>query len=284
MSKLLFIIFQYIVPQHYLSKFFGRLASSKNKKIKNYFITYFLKKHSINMSEALIEDPFEYESFNSFFTRELKPNARKVIANNKTIISPVDGMISQIGEIKEGRIFQAKGKSFTLTDLLGKNKKIANEFDNGKFSTIYLAPKDYHRIHIPFSGTLRKMTYIPGDLFSVNPATVNSVNNLFGRNERLVCIFDTINGPMAVVLVGAMIVNGIRVVWEKDVFQKKKKIQSWDYLSQNEKLTFLEKGNELGRFLLGSTVIICFPNNSIEWDKGIVKNSNVNMGQSLGSY
>ena len=281
MLNSLFIIFQYVVPQHLLSLLAGKIASSKNVKLKNFLISNFLKNYDINMSEAKVQNAFEFETFNHFFTRKLKNDARPISSENDVIISPADGVVSQVGLIKNGEIFQAKGRSFNLYDFLGRNKNISDFFLNGSFSTIYLSPKDYHRIHMPFTGTLLSMDYIPGNLFSVNPATVESVDNLFARNERLSCIFETKNGPMAVVLVGAMIVSGIRVIWEKNPFIKNRKIQHFKYPQKGEGSVHLNKGDELGRFLLGSTVVICFPNKKVNWNKNIMLDTSLKMGQSI---
>ena len=236
------------------------------------------------MKEALEENPFLYESFNAFFTRQLKPGIRNFSQDGNCISSPVDGQISQVGSIKTGKIFQAKGRSFSLLEFLGGKKDLEKKFTEGKFSTIYLSPKDYHRIHMPFSGTLKSMTYIPGDLFSVNPVTVDSVDNLFSRNERLSCIFETEKGLMAVVLVGAMIVSGIRVSWDSFNFKKNRIIQKWDYPRTGEGSVFLKKGDELGQFFLGSTVVLCFPNDQVRWLDGLNQNSIVRLGQTLANY
>lgn len=281
MLNSLFIIFQYVVPQHLLSLLAGKIASSENAKLKNFLISYFLKNYDINMSEAEVQNAFEFETFNHFFTRKLKNDVRPISSENNVIISPADGVVSQVGLIKNGEIFQAKGRSFNLYDFLGRNKNISDFFLNGSFSTIYLSPKDYHRIHMPFTGTLLSMDYIPGNLFSVNPATVESVDNLFARNERLSCIFETKNGPMAVVLVGAMIVSGIRVIWEKNPFIKNRKVQHFKYPLKGEGSVHLNKGDELGRFLLGSTVVICFPNKKVNWNKNIMLETSLKMGQSI---
>ena len=281
MLNSLFIIFQYVVPQHLLSLLAGKISSSENAKLKNFLISYFLKNYDINMSEAEVQNAFEFETFNHFFTRKLKNDVRPISSENNVIISPADGVVSQVGLIKNGEIFQAKGRSFNLYDFLGRNKNISDFFLNGSFSTIYLSPKDYHRIHMPFPGTLMSMDYIPGNLFSVNPVTVESVDNLFARNERLSCIFETKNGPMAVVLVGAMIVSGIRVIWEKNPFIKNRKVQHFKYPLKGEGSVHLNKGDELGRFLLGSTVVICFPNKKVNWNKNIMLETSLKMGQSI---
>ena len=225
MSNNLFIFFQKIVPQHLISRIVGFFARSKIKIVKNSFISFFIKNYDINMSEAVIEDPYAYESFNDFFTRNLKPGLRKFTRNDKNISCPVDGQISQIGSINKNKIIQAKGRNFSLKEFLGGDSDLENEFSDGLYATIYLSPKDYHRIHMPLSGTLRLMYYIPGDLFSVNQITVDNVDNLFARNERLVCVFDTIYGSMVITLVGAIVVAGIEVVWTSDNFKKNGKIQ-----------------------------------------------------------
>tara|TARA_B100000767_G_scaffold258668_1_gene267624 strand:+ start:101 stop:961 length:861 start_codon:yes stop_codon:yes gene_type:complete len=281
MLNSIFIIFQYLVPQHFLSQLAGKLAASKNVKLKNSLISYFLKNYDINMTEAEVQNAFEFETFNHFFTRKLKNDVRPISSENDIIISPADGVVSQVGLIKNGEIFQAKGRSFNLYDFLGRNKNISDLFLNGSFSTIYLSPKDYHRIHMPFPGTLVSMDYIPGNLFSVNPVTVESVDNLFARNERLSCIFETKNGPMAVVLVGAMIVSGIRVIWEKTPFIKNNNVQHFKYPLKGDGSVHLKKGDELGRFLLGSTVVICFPNKKVNWNKNIMLETSLKMGQSI---
>ena len=284
MVNFLFIVLQYIIPQHLISRFIALLASSKNKTIKNSFISFFIKKYNINMKDALEENPYKYQSFNDFFTRALKPEVRKIVEDSRTIICPVDGEISQLGAIKSGKIFQAKGRNFNLLEFFGGEKDLHSEFEDGDFSTIYLSPKDYHRVHMPFAGTLRCMHYIPGDLFSVNPVTVNSVNNLFARNERLFCIFDTKQGAMAVTLVGAMIVAGIKIKWAEINFKKNRIIQKWEYPKSGNGSVFLRKGEEIGRFMLGSTVIICFPFKKISWGRSLAHNSSVRLGQELAIY
>jgi phosphatidylserine decarboxylase len=191
----------------------GWLAECEWPILKVWLINLFISQYDVNMSEALAEDPASYKNFNAFFTRELKPDARPITEGSDIIVSPADGAVSQLGNISYGRIFQAKGQSYSATELLGGNSELASEFDDGAFATIYLSPKDYHRVHMPIAGTLRETIYIPGDLFSVNQTTAENVPRLFSRNERLVAIFDTEVGPMAMVLVGAMIVAGIETVW-----------------------------------------------------------------------
>ena len=284
MGDFFFILLQRIVPQHLISRLIGKIACSKYKIIKNTFIFFFLKNYDIKMQEALEENPYHYKSFNAFFTRLLKPEVREFIQDKKVIICPVDGKISQFGAISSERIIQAKDRSFNLVDFLGGDEDLEKEFKNGDFFTAYLSPKDYHRVHMPFSGILRCMSYIPGDLFSVNPSTVSKVNNLFARNERLVCIFDTNDGPIAITLVGAMIVAGIKVNWENADFKKNRKIQKWVYPKNGKGSVFLEKGKEFGKFFLGSTVILCFPNKKINWDKGLNLNTNVRLGQIIATY
>ncbi|KZY38110.1 phosphatidylserine decarboxylase, partial [Alcanivorax sp. HI0044] len=254
----LFVTLQYLVPQHGLSRLVGMLARSEVPWIKTTFINLFMKRFGIDLSEAQIEDADRFPTFNAFFTRALKPDARPLEASgDNEIACPADGAVSQLGAIRANQVFQAKGHDYSLYDLLGGDSALASEFTNGQFATIYLSPRDYHRVHMPFTGTLRETRYVPGDLFSVNEATANGVPNLFARNERLVCIFDTEQGPMAVILVGAMIVAGIETVFSGQVTPLPKQVVTTDYL-RTAPIT-LEKGEELGRFLLGSTVVMLFP-------------------------
>ncbi len=276
MKDNLFVFSQYIIPQHALSRLVGWFASTKIEFIKNLFIKNFAKKFDVNMSEAKIEDLETFENFNDFFTRELKEGARP-IADSK-LVSPADGAVSQLGKIELGRVFQAKGRDFSVTELLGGDSDRAEPYLNGDFTTIYLSPKDYHRVHMPCAGTLTETIYVPGDLFSVNPATAQGVDGLFARNERLVCMFDTEHGPMAMVLVGAMIVAGIETVWSGQVcpLPKEAQVQKFD-----GKQIKLEKGEEMGRFKLGSTVVLCFPQDTIKFKDEIQATSPLMMGQSL---
>src|SRR5690606_24991155 len=212
----LFIVFQYLVPQHLLSRLVGKIAASELPWIKNPFIDWFSRRYQVDMSEAADPEPRNYPSFNAFFTRALKAGARPLDSDPDSIVSPADGAISQLGAIEAGRIFQAKGQTYTTAELLG-DTDMAALFDGGVFATVYLSPRDYHRVHMPVSGRLLRTLYVPGDLFSVNQTTAENVPRLFARNERLVCLFDTECGPMAVVLVGAMIVAGIDTVWAGQV-------------------------------------------------------------------
>jgi phosphatidylserine decarboxylase len=268
------IIGQYILPKHLLSRFTGKLAAAKMGKFTTFLIKQFIAKYKINMSEAKHSEPEYFDTFNDFFTRELKEGARTVIEGDSNIATPVDGTVSQQGDIKEGRIFQAKSHDFSLRELLGGRDDVAAPFDEGIFSTVYLAPKDYHRIHMPIAGKLEQMIFIPGDLFSVNPLTAENVPNLFARNERAVAIFSTAIGPMAMVLVGATIVASIETVWAGTL--EGKEIQYTDYADQDIRL---EKGEEMGRFKLGSTIVALFPKDSIAFAESLEAGSVTRLGE-----
>lgn len=280
MNRNLFIALQRLAPQQLISRGAGLLANTTNPTIKNLFIRWFVDRYNVDMSEALEEDPCAYPSFNAFFTRALKDDARPIDSAPNSIVCPADGAISQLGKIEEGRIFQAKGQEFTVAELLAEPKDSVSHYLNGRFATIYLSPRDYHRVHMPFSGTLTRMTYVPGDLFSVNTVTAEEVPRLFARNERVVCHFSTELGPMVVVLVGAMIVASIETVWAGVVAPLRREIRSTDYVISEP--IHLAKGDELGRFLLGSTAVILFPENTVEWSDDLDALSPVRMGQPIG--
>lgn len=277
MSDKLKIIGQYLLPKHLVTLLAGKLANAKMGKFTTFLITKFIKQFKIDMSEAKHSEAADFETFNDFFTRELKAGLRPIVEGDNNLATPVDGCVSQQGEIKAGRIFQAKGHDFSLRELLGGRDDVAAPFDEGIFSTVYLAPKDYHRIHMPITGKLEQMIFIPGDLFSVNPLTAQNVPNLFARNERAVAIFSTAIGPMAMVLVGATIVGSIETVWEGTLTpQKNKEIQYWDYQDQE---IILQKGAEMGRFKLGSTIVALFPKDSIEFSKALAPSSVTRLGE-----
>lgn len=278
----LFVFSQYLTPQHLLSRGAGKVAECKIPSIKNNIIEWFIKKYNVDMSEAAIQDPTSFQHFNDFFTRELKEGAREIDSGKDVIVSPVDGAISQLGEIKQGQIFQAKGQSFSVVELLGGDPDRAEPFMGGSFSTIYLSPKDYHRIHMPLTGTLREMVYVPGKLFSVNPVTTEKVPRLFARNERVVAIFDTEIGPVAMVLVGAMIVASIETVWAGLVAPIRRKVKATLYGKDQEEIK-IEKGHEMGRFKLGSTVVLCLPPNAAEFAENLQAESVVRMGQAFAT-
>jgi phosphatidylserine decarboxylase len=279
----LFVKSQYVTPQLAVSRLAGRLADmDSTPAIKNRVVRWFIKHYGVDMSEALEPDPTAYPSFNAFFTRALKPGLRPVDERPSALVCPVDGAISQLGSITDDRIFQAKGQSFSLNELLGGDKERAREFEDGEFATIYLSPKDYHRIHMPMAGTLREMTYVPGKLFSVNPTTAAQVPNLFARNERVACIFDTDAGPMAMVLVGAMIVGSMETTWAGVVAPGGGDVSTSSYRQLANPIRF-EKGEEMGRFRLGSTVIIVMPKGKVSWENNQKAEKTVRLGEALGT-
>jgi phosphatidylserine decarboxylase len=258
---------QYVTPKHLLSRAVGLLAAAEMGSVTTFFIKAFIKQYNVDMTEALYEDPAHYRSFNAFFTRPLKPEARTINNDENVLIHAVDGTVSQFGDINSDSIFQAKGHDFSLTTLLGGKPEIAAPYKNGKFATIYLAPRDYHRIHMPVEGTLTDMIYVPGELFSVNPLTAQNIPGLFARNERVVALFDTPVGKMAMVLVGATIVASIETVWAGTVTPPAgKNVQHWSYEKDSEAAVKLAKGDELGRFKLGSTIVVCFEKDMINFD------------------
>ncbi|WP_163121772.1 archaetidylserine decarboxylase [Acinetobacter portensis] len=274
LKKQLFIQAQRVVPQHQLSRVVGKLAASETPIIKNTVISAFKAQYGIDMSIAEQQNALKFKSFNEFFTRSLKDGVREIDNDATSIVSPADGAISQLGKIEAGEIFQAKGQSFTTENLIA-DPLLAEPFKNGQFATVYLSPKDYHRVHMPFAGTLTETLYVPGELFSVNQTTAENIPGLFARNERMVCLFDTELGRMAVVLVGAMIVAGIETVATG-------KVKPSGRLEVNQHNLFLEKGAELGRFYLGSTAVVLFEENKMQWDAEFKANSTVEMGKALG--
>tara|TARA_R110001599_G_scaffold353885_1_gene602448 strand:- start:20025 stop:20873 length:849 start_codon:yes stop_codon:yes gene_type:complete len=277
----IFIIIQHLLPQHLLSRCTGWLASLRHPVwLKNGLIQLFVKRFEVDMSEAAEPDPTRYLSFNDFFTRPLRDGARPQAAAD--LVCPADGAISQLGAIEFGRIFQAKGQSFSTVELLGGDTQRATQFIDGNFATIYLSPRDYHRVHMPIAGRLTATSYIPGQLFSVNQVTAENVPRLFARNERLVCYFDTAAGPMALILVGAMIVAGIETVWSGQVAPPTSSPVFRDYVSLPEPVE-LEQGAEMGRFMLGSTVILLFPKGAVEFDDSYLAGTATCLGSEFGS-
>nr|WP_297349619.1 archaetidylserine decarboxylase [uncultured Glaciecola sp.] len=254
---------QYILPKHLVSRMVGWLAAAEAGVVTQFFIRTFIKAFKVDMSEAKYSDPTHYNTFNAFFTRQLKDDSRPIEDNEKQLCHSVDGRVSQFGKIIGDAIFQAKGHNYSLTTLLGGKPELASIFKGGDFATIYLSPKDYHRIHMPIDGKLTDMLHIPGELFSVNPLTAANVPDLFARNERVVTIFDTPVGKVAIVLVGATIVASIETVWAGNIAPLAgKTVQHWQYEDQDIQLN---KGDEMGRFKLGSTIVVCFEPNAVEF-------------------
>lgn len=276
----LFVFIQYCLPQHILSRLAGLLADSEIPWLKKTLITLFSKHFTINIAEAVPADYDKYNSFNAFFTRPLTPGARPIDPTINSIISPADGAVSEIGYLKNDRIIQAKNHDYSLLALLGGDQYLSELFYGGAFATVYLSPKDYHRVHMPFAGQLQKTHYVPGKLFSVNQVTANNVPGLFANNERLICYFITEHGPMVVILVGAMIVAGIETTWSGQVTPRSKRVNTVDF---TRKVSLL-KGDEIGRFKLGSTAIVLFPAETAIWNKDLVNGSAVKMGQALGVF
>jgi phosphatidylserine decarboxylase len=269
---------QYILPKHLLSRLVGKLAAAEAGALTQFLIKTFIKSFNINMQEALHEEPSAYKTFNAFFTRQLKEGIRPIVEGDNILCQPVDGRISQFGDIIGDKVFQAKGHNYSLTALLGGKPELASPFKGGKFVTIYLAPKDYHRIHMPITGKLTDTLHVPGELFSVNPLTAQNVPGLFARNERVVTIFDTSVGKVALVLVGATIVASIETVWAGNICPPAGKyVQHWQHEENDIKL---EKGIEMGRFKLGSTVVLCFESNKINFED-LTAGDVTRLGQAL---
>ncbi len=277
-----FVALQYLLPQHALSRLTGALARSTLPFLKNWLIERFIAAFGVDMREAAQPEPRAYPHFNAFFTRALRPGARPVDVAPEAIVSPADGAVSQAGEITGGRILQAKGRDYTAAELLA-DPRDALLFEGGSFATIYLSPRDYHRVHMPCGARLTFMRYIPGDLFSVNAVTAASVPSLFARNERLVCRFETAHGPMAMVLVGAMVVAGIETVWTGPVAPAGRSVLSIDLESPSTSRE-LAKGAEMGRFQLGSTVILLLPRGAARWATGFSAGAPLRMGQRIGEW
>jgi len=272
---------QYILPHHALSRLMHHLTRCENRIWKDAFIKTIIRLYGVDMGEALEPDPAAYPCFNAFFTRPLKPDARPLGTDPGALLCPADGAISQIGRITDDRVLQAKGQTFTVTELLGNDPARAEPFRDGHFATIYLSPRDYHRLHMPLAGSLREMVHIPGRLFSVNAATTRFVPRLFARNERVATIFDTEEaGPMALVLVGAIFVASIETVWHGVVTPPSvPSVRAWQYPSA---AVHLDKGAEMGRFNMGSTVIVLMGKDAIAWRNEQSAGDPVKMGQSLG--
>ncbi len=271
------VIPQYLMPKLAMTRLAGRVASAEWGAVTTWVIQRFVKRYKVNMSEAAHADPAHYKSFNEFFTRPLKDGARPL--SNSTWVCPVDGAISQCGAIERDQIFQAKGHQYSTRALVGGDADLAAPFQNGQFATLYLSPRDYHRIHMPISGKLLRMIHVPGDLFSVNPTTARGVPGLFARNERVVCEFETEKGPMVLVLVGATIVGSMATVWHGQVNPPRPgTIREWRYDTQDVRL---QKGEEMGRFMLGSTVVMLFPANSIQFPADWTSTRPLQMGESM---
>jgi phosphatidylserine decarboxylase len=282
-AQLLFVGLQYLLPHHLLSSLMHSIARIELKPIKDLLIRQAIKWYKVDMQEALESDPAQYRCFNEFFTRRLRPDARPVSPAINQIAAPADGTLSQSGDIEAGFLFQAKGHDYSLLELLGGDTEMNRLFEEGNFATIYLSPRDYHRLHMPVSGKLKRMLHVPGRLFSVNATTCEKVPRLFARNERVICLFETDFGPMAMILVGAIFVSSIETVWAGTITPIRQRVNSWDYEPSSTPATIeLEKGEEMGRFNMGSTVILLFGKDEMDWTEELTAGSPVRMGQTIG--
>ncbi len=280
MKRKIYTFFQYILPHRLLSRIIHWLMRIENKTVKNFIIQKISKSYNVNMQEAASSNLDDYRHFNAFFTRKLKAGVRPIDQDSQSIISPVDGAISQCGDIKQGRIFQAKGFDFSVEELLACDKKTADYYQNGQFATIYLSPKDYHRMHAPMDCEVSKTVHVPGRLFSVAKWTAESIPRLFARNERLVCYLETQHGQMAYILVGAIMVSSMETVFNGLVTPPYAKKVTEVELKGN---TQLAKGDEVGRFNMGSTVILLFPPNFAELNKDLAENTVVQLGEKIAT-
>ena len=265
--------------QHALSQLIGKLAFCRWKWLKNWLIRLFMSYYQVDLSEAEQQELSAYPHFNAFFVRALKTSSRKVDADPSVMVSPVDGIISQYGTSQKGQLIQAKKFNYLLLSLLTPEFSCLSQFSEAKFATLYLAPRNYHRVHMPLTGKLQKMWFVPGSLYSVNEKSVNQIQGVFARNERVITLFETKAGLMIMVLIGAMLVRSISTSWEGIIAPNKlKKIISWNYQTQN---ITLEKGQEMGRFQYGSTVIVLFENENIQWNAALKSGDNIVLGQKL---
>lgn len=277
MSDRLKVLPQYLLPKQAITALMGRLASAQAGNMTTRAIRWFIGRYKVNMDEAVNADPSSYSTFNEFFTRPLRPGTRPLA--DADFLCPVDGAISQCGAIEKDQIFQAKGHRYSTTALVGGDSVLARKFEDGQFATLYLSPRDYHRIHMPCDGRLQRMIYVPGALFSVNPVTARGVPGLFARNERVVCVFESDFGTWVLTLVGATIVGSMATVWHGVVNPPRTgNVREWHYEDKN---ISLKKGEEMGRFLLGSTVVMCFPKNTIKFPVDWTSERSILMGERM---
>ena len=274
---------QYLFPKQALTSFAGWLSSHERGWVTTEIIRRFVAKYQVNMGEALDSDIASYPTFNAFFTRALKPGARPIA--DADLVSPVDGAISQFGVIERDQIFQAKGHSYTATAVVGGDAQLGAQYEHGSFATLYLSPRDYHRIHMPCDGRLVRMIYVPGDLFSVNPVTARGVPGLFARNERTVCVFESERGPFVLILVGATIVGSMATVWHGVVNPPRgKDVREWHYPDEPTSAIRLKKGEEMGRFLLGSTVVMLFPKKPLSFNPEWAPGRSIRLGEAMANF
>ncbi|MEN9376849.1 MAG: hypothetical protein RL710_2006 [Pseudomonadota bacterium] len=279
MSDRLAVLPQYLLPKQALTALAGRIASAQGGKMTTRLIEWFVARYQVNMLEAANPDAASYLTFNEFFTRALKKGARPLARAD--LICPVDGAISQFGSIAQDQIFQAKGHHYSTTALVGGDAALAEKFKDGHFATLYLSPRDYHRIHMPCDGRLTRMIYVPGALFSVNPTTARGVPGLFARNERVVCVFESPRGPFVLTLVGATIVGSMATVWHGVVNPPRtRQVREWTY---DDKPVLLAQGQEMGRFLLGSTVVMLFPRGPLQFNAAWAPGRAIRLGEEMGN-
>ena len=283
MSDRLKVLPQYLLPKRALTRFAGTVASARRGGMPTQIIRRFVARYGVDMNEAAEPDIAAYASFNDFFTRALKPGVRPLAQAN--LVCPVDGAISQFGAIDRDQLLQAKGHRYSTTALVGGDAELAERFEHGHFATLYLSPKDYHRIHMPCAGRLLRMIYVPGALFSVNPTTARGVPGLFARNERVVCVFETDHGPLVLALVGATIVGSMATVWHGVVNPpRSKRLREWRYDGPDDQPVELAQGAEMGRFLLGSTVVLLMPNGALRFNPDWAPGRAIRLGEAMADW